>query len=281
MSILKLAAVVLAGALVAACQTAPARIAAAEPAPTLPALRGDYFRLDSAILGRPLHIHVALPDGYERETTSYPAIYITDGDSLFPLLAPTHLFLTYDEPVPPAILVGIAYGSFDPAQGNRRDTDYVAPDPAAPTSAAAAYQRTLAEELIPEIERRYRANPERRILIGQSLGAAFVIHSALSDPDLFWGRIASNPSFRVRRDAYFAPPSPASRPTSLFVASGERDRPQLRADALAWFDHWNAQTPRPWELKTVTISNGTHAASIGEVYRQGMTWLFRNEPPQR
>lgn len=267
-------AIALAAALLGACQTAEAP----QPAPTPAALRGDYFRLNSAILDRPLHIHVNLPDGYDRETKRYPTVYITDGNSLFPLLAPTHLFLTYDEPVPPAILVGIAYGSFDPAQGNRRDTDYVAPDPATPTANAAAYQRALAEELIPEIERRYPTNPERRILIGQSLGGSFVIYSALTTPDLFWGRIASNPSFRTRRDVYFPAPPTAARESNLFVASGSRDRPALRTDALAWFAHWNAQPQRPWELNTVTIESGTHAASIGEVYRQGLLWLFRNEP---
>lgn len=30
--------------------------------------------------------------------------------------------------------------------------------------------------------------------------------------------------------------------------------------------------------KTVTIENGVHAASLGEVYRQGMVWLFRPKP---
>jgi uncharacterized protein len=263
---------------VAACQSAAAPEA---PAPALAALQGGYFRLDSAVLGRPLHIHVSLPENYAREPRLYPTVYLTDGDSLFPLLAPTHLFLTYDEPVPPAILVGVAYGSFDPQAGNLRHVDFSAPGPEAPDGAAAAYQRFLADELIPEIERRYRADPERRILLGQSLGGGFVIYSALTQPDLFWGRIASNPAFRPAPGPFLAQAAPASRnDLALFVASGERDRPALRAGALRWFEHWNAQAARPWALETVTIDNGVHAASIGEVYRQGMIWLFRNEPAE-
>ncbi|GAM97607.1 putative esterase [alpha proteobacterium U9-1i] len=255
--------------LAASCATAPPPTTP----PTLAALAGDYFPLHSTALGRPMHIYVNLPENYANETQTYSTIYLTDGDSLFPLLAPTQLFLTYDEPIPPAIVVGIAYGTFDPNAGNLRHVDFrVAGSP--------AFQRFLAEELLPEIERRFRSNPARRVLVGQSRGASFVLYSALTQPDLFWGRIASNPGFQSERDFYDQPAAPASRSDlSLFVASGERDRPALRADALEWFEHWNAKPSRPWALNTVTISNGTHAASIGEAYRQGMLWLFRNEPP--
>ena len=264
----------------AACQMA--QPAARVDAPALAALRGGYFELNSASLGRPMQIHIALPEGYaEQPTRGYPVVYLTDGDSLFPLLAPTHLFLTYDEPIPPAIIVGIAYGTFDPNAGNMRHVDFNAPQPGV-TTGAPAFHRFLSDELIPAVERRYRANPERRILVGQSRGGGFVIYSALAEPDLFWGRIASNPAFRpaASREFFYGPAAQATRADlGLFVVSGARDRPDIRAETLRWFEHWNAQSERPWTLNTVTLENGTHAASIGETYRQGLLWLFRNEPP--
>lgn len=263
--------VLAAAMLLGACQTV-----AVTEAPTPAALRGDYFLWQSQALGRPLHIHVALPENHASETRSYPTVYLTDGDSLFPMLAPTHLFLSYDEPVPPAIMVGIAYGTF--GEGNMRRDDYTAPGADLATASADAYQRFLADELIPEIERRYRSNAARRVLVGQSRGATFVIYSAITRPDLFWGRIASNPALNLNRDAYFATPAAAERSDlALFVASGSRDRPDLRAGALEWFTHWNARADRPWQLNTVTIDGGTHAADIGEVYSEGMVWLFRDE----
>lgn len=251
---------------------------ATSAAPTLAALEGDYFQWDSASLGRPLHIHVALPEGYDAGGASYPAVYLTDGDSLFPMLAPTHLFLTYDEPVPAAIVVGIAYGSFDPERGNRRGVDFRPPPPEAPDGGAAAFQRFLAEELIPEIERRYRARPDRRVLVGQSRGGAFVLYSAFTAPDLFWGRIVSNASLTPGEEIFFgAPPAATRDDLKLFYASGERDRAADREPALKWFDHWRTAPGKPWALRTETIENGVHAATIGEVYRQGIIWLFSSE----
>ncbi|MBK6704262.1 MAG: hypothetical protein IPG56_11240 [Caulobacteraceae bacterium] len=109
-----------------ACQTQTPQSGETQTAPTLAALQGGYFRLDSRELNRPMHIYISLPERYAEQTDRrYPVVYITDGDSLFPMLAPTHLFLTYDEPVPPAIAVGIAYGTF--GGGNMRHVDFRQP----------------------------------------------------------------------------------------------------------------------------------------------------------
>lgn len=83
----------------------------------LPAISGDYFELDSRAVGRPFHIYVSLPEGYQTDrNVRYPVVYVLDGDSLFPILAANHLFLNYDENLPKAIVVGIAYGLFDPGR---------------------------------------------------------------------------------------------------------------------------------------------------------------------
>jgi hypothetical protein len=163
----------------------------------LPALSGDYFQLDSQEIGRAFHIYVGLPEGYEANSNvRYPAVYVLDGDSLFPILAANHLFLNYDENLPRAIVVGIAYGSFDP-EINMRDFDFSAPAPdAGPNQGGApAFHQFLKSELIPEVESRYSIDPSRRVLFGQSRGGYMVLYSAFTDPDLFWGRIASNPTF--------------------------------------------------------------------------------------
>lgn len=261
----------------------PALPQAAAPAPTpldhLPALKGAYFRMDSQAVGRPFHIYVRLPESYaETPRRKYPVVYLLDGDSLFPILAANHLFLHYDEQLPDAVVVGIAYGSFDPAI-NRRSIDFTGPgqEVDAESAGAPAFQRFLKDELLPRVEREFRADPERRILFGQSRGGSFVLYSAFTDPDLFWGRIASNPALQPARERFFAAASPArKRDLGLVVVSGSRDRPNLRADALAWFAAWSRRQDAPWRLRTVTLEGGTHAADSPGAYRAGMLWLFRN-----
>jgi uncharacterized protein len=247
------------------------------PLQHLPALRGDYFRFESAALGRALHVYVRLPADYDADAAiRYPVVYVLDGDSLFPILAPTHLFLTYDEALPEAIVVGIAYGSLDP-EVNRRGEDFSAPavDARADQGGAARFLAVLQDALLPEVERRYAADPLRRILFGQSRGGHFVLYSAFVAPDLFWGRIASNPTLEPGRDRFFGPAAAASRrDLGLVVTSGERDRPELRASALAWSDAWRGRADAPWQVHVHTIPGGTHAADSANSYRAGMLWLF-------
>ena len=255
----------------------------ASPLDHLPAIKGDYFRMQSRAVGRPYHIYVRLPDSYASEPgRRYPTVYLLDGDSLYPMLATGHLLLQYDEQLPDAIVVGIAYGSFDPAV-NRRDVDFTGPgrDVGPEKAGAPAFQRFLKSELLPSIEARYRADPDRRILFGQSRGGSFVLYSAFTDPDLFWGRIASNPGFDPGRERFFGVPAPASRrDLGLVVTSASRDRPHLRSAALQWFEAWRGRTDGPWAIEARTLEGATHAADAVSSYRAGMVWLFgRTVPP--
>ena len=248
----------------------------------LPALSGDYFELLSKETGRRYHIYIRLPESYSKAPpeTRYPVVYLLDGDSLFPILATEHLFLNIDEKLPEAIIVGIAYGSFDPLI-NKRDVDFTAPaDGVKPEYAGApAFQRFLKTELIPAIERRYHADSDRRVLFGQSRGGSFVLYSAFTDPDLFWGRIAANASFKADGDRYFQDaPAATRRDLGLVVTSGTRDRPQLREEAVKWFKHWDGVTGGAWTIKTVNIEGGTHSADSANSYRAGILWLFARIP---
>jgi hypothetical protein len=129
--------------------------------------------------------------------------------------------------------------------------------------------------IIPVIERKFHTNSDRRVLFGQSRGGSFVLYSAFTDPDLFWGRIASNPAFKPDGDRFFGEAPVATRhDLGLVVTSGTRDRPQSREGALKWFRHWEGETGGPWAIKTVSIEGGTHAADSANSYRAGMLWLF-------
>jgi predicted alpha/beta superfamily hydrolase len=253
--------------------------AEAGPIRYLPSIAGDYFAIDSAAANRRYHVFIAYPESYGTEPERrYPVVYVLDGDSLFPMLAPQHLLLTYDEKLPEAIMVGIAYGSFDPAI-NWRDHDFSAPGPEAGgrRGGAPAFLRFMKAELIPQLEGKVRVDPARRVLVGQSRAGYFVLWSAYADPDLFWGRIASNPSVSPGREMLFAPPlvAPTRRDLGVALVSGTRDGSATRRDgAREWGARWEGAADAPWAVNLIEIEGGTHAASIGEAYRHAMVWLF-------
>jgi len=258
-------------ALIVACASlAPAPAQNLTPLDYLPALKGDYFVLNSTATKHRYHIYVRLPESYEANTNRrYPVVYLLDGDSLFPILATNHLFLTYDDKLPEAVVIGIAYGSFMPPV-NAREPDF--------GERAAAFQTFLKSELLPRVERRFRADPTRRILVGQSRSGGFVLYSAYADPDLFWGRIASNPSFPDHRGLLFGDPKePARSDLHLAVVTGTKDLPPVRAGFLEWLRAVEPKT-KPWAFKAIEIEGGTHAADISTAYRQSIRWMFAPKP---
>ena len=248
--------------------------ATADPAPViplnhLPAIAGNYFPLASKATGLTYHIYVRYPQGYAEDPGKrYPTVYLLDGDSTFPLLAAQHLFLTIDDKLPEAIVVGIAYGGFDP-KVNKRDVDF--------GPRAQAFHHFLESELMPRVETEARADPEQRVLVGQSYGGSFVLWSALNRPDAFWGRIASNPSFRLNSEKLWAPASMPQRPGSrLYVVSGTANAPEARQQAVRWVEQWDDTAEM--RVERIDIPNGTHAADLPAAYRAALRKMFDWQP---
>jgi predicted alpha/beta superfamily hydrolase len=250
------------------CSVAPSTVRVI-PLNYLPSLAGDYLPLRSAVMGSTYHIYIRYPANYADEPGKrYPIVYLLDGDSAFPLIAPQHLFLTYDDHLPEAIIVGIAYGSFA-SPVNHREIDF--------GPRAADFQRFLAGELIPTIERRARVDPKRRILVGQSFGGSFVLYSAFTQPDLFWARIASNPSARMHQSLLAGAPVASRRgDLHLVVVSGTANDAEGRQAALGWVERWR-QRPIPWTLDEIDIPGGTHAADFDNAYRLALRRLFNEK----
>ena len=138
----------------------------------------------------------------------------------------------------------------------------------------------MSDELFPFIEHNYRSRPDRRIIFGQSLGGQFVLYTALMDPDLFWGHIASNPALHRNLPFFLKRHNEAvtERTSSkLFVASGSMDEPRFRKPALKWIEHWSAIDTLLWQLKTIDLDGHSHMSAPPAAFRQGMRWLFSSD----
>lgn len=239
----------------------------------------DYQRIDSEILDRYFHIFVMLPDEYEqRSEENYPTIYLLDGGALFPLLSAYYRYLHLEEEIPDAIIVGISYGSDTFEDGNYRATDYTAKSSDRDYwGGADQFQNFLSDELLPFIERTYRSRANRRVIFGHSIGGQFVLYTALTKPNLFWGHVASNPALHRNLPFFmqrYGKVETAGERSKLFVGSGSKDELRFRVPTLEWIEHWSNNDDNPWQLKTMTLEGHTHMSAPPASFRHGMTWLF-------
>ncbi|MEX0916431.1 MAG: alpha/beta hydrolase-fold protein, partial [Wenzhouxiangellaceae bacterium] len=217
--------------------------------------RPDTFTLASETLERDFHVYVRLPQGYHESDESWPVIYLLDGGILFPMLAPYHFMLAIDGVAPEAILVGISYGGLGFSNGNMRATDYtVASEEVDHYGGAPAFQSFLESQLLLLIDERYRTDPERRVIVGQSLGGQFVLYTALTRPELFSGHIAVNPALH-RNLAFFRdyPSNATAERTRLFVGVATLDEPGFREPALEWIEEWTGHDESHVDLEVASL----------------------------
>lgn len=164
-------------------------------ASALSAQTPDTLTIPSKAVGEPRLINVHLPAGYDpRGSTRYPVLYMPDGgmNEDLPHVAKTVDSLILLGKIRPVIIVGIP--------NTERRRDLTGPTRSREDSAIAprvggsnAFRRFIAEELFPEVDRRYRTTPERAI-IGESLAGLFIVETFLLTPQLFDHYVALDPS---------------------------------------------------------------------------------------
>ena len=238
-----------------------------------------YHRVESATIGRGFDIIVGLPLDYdESKRKIYPTIYILDGGLLYPLLRGYYNYLRHSKESPEAILVGISYGGRDYGEGNQRSHDFTAPsDEREHYGGAENFQAFLSDELLPFIEKEYRSSADKRVIYGQSIGGQFVLYTAQTKPNLFFGHIASNPALHRNLPFFLELHSAENRnrkKSRLFVGSGSDDLREFRKPALEWIEHWSSQDDLPWDLQAVTLDTHTHFSTPPASFRQGLKWIF-------
>jgi len=179
---------------------------------------GESRSFHSAILNEDREVQIALPESYSRTTISYPVLFLMDGSShLLHATASTRFLASARNRIPEMIVIAV------PNTNRNRDMT--------PGPGAATFQRVLAEELIPWVERNVRAAPER-ILFGHSLSASFVVHTLLNRPELFHTYVAASaPLWRYENlaaDMRTGLARAAKAATAVYLTVGEYENEQLR-----------------------------------------------------
>lgn len=168
--------------------------------------RTETFRMKSEIVGDEFQIFVQLPFSYSQTEQTYPTLYATDGDDSFTLISSLLHMALLEGSLPEMILVAIGYGTdlLDPA--NRRDFDLPTTKSAwpkmpgmegePPTAGGGGenFLRFIREELIPHIEKTYRADPSNRAYSGVSFGGIFGAFALFTHPETFSKYILSSPA---------------------------------------------------------------------------------------
>src|SRR5512138_3490265 len=205
----------------------------------IPAGAQDSFTIHSAALGEERPINVHTPSQYVASSAArMPVLYMPDGglDEDFPHVVAAVDSLIALGVIRPVIVVGI------PNTQRRRDltgsTRVASDSTIAPrVGGSFVFRRFIREELIPEIDRRYRTTAERAI-IGESLAGLFVLETFIQEREQFTHYIALDPSVwwngGALIDHVMSSPLPIDRaPRTLYLATSKEPSTSVGVTKLA------------------------------------------------
>jgi predicted alpha/beta superfamily hydrolase len=166
------------------------------------------MRVFSKEISDSFSISVNLPNDYnDNKKIQYPVVYILDANLYFDIVASVLTKYSDVGLAPSVILVGIGYKDF-PAMDSLRTRDYTYPL-AIPeyemsvSGGADKFLSFISNELIPLIDKKYKTDSSKRIVMGHSLGGYFTTYAFLQElinkNSGFSGFIAASPSLHYNR----------------------------------------------------------------------------------
>jgi len=262
----------------AALAQTPAAGADTFPVVTLPGTQLRHMR--SAATGRDYDIQISPPADYARNPSArHPVLYVLDGQWDFKLMLSVQGGLTYDRWTPQIFIVGITWPGANPNYDSLRAMDLTpqATRRLPGSGAAPQFLTFLRTELIPFVEANWRADPQRRVLMGSSFGGLFALYAMFSDPSLFAGYIAASPAVSYAGRAAFAQESAYAAahkelPVRLFLSVGELE--PLAGPVQELIGVLSRRGYRGLALETRVIAGERHSGNKPEAFNRGLRFVL-------
>lgn len=236
--------------------------------------------LHSNILNEDRVVWIRTPQNYEKTPGPFPVLYLVDGPTYINLVASTMDILALGDRIPPMVIVGIANTDrtrdMTPSHADEKNRDGTVQ--ADPTSGGADhFVDFLQNELMPEIERRYRVAPFK-VFVGHSFGGLLAVHILITRPDMFQAYIAASPSLwwdkqstlRQAQDFFAAHAELNKR---LFFDLGNEGE-EMRSPFDALEKTLADKTPKDFHWKAAVYPDDDHGSSVLRGYDEGLRAVF-------
>lgn len=239
--------------------------------------------ITSSYNGQNYKIKIQLPRGYNKSSSNYSVLYVTDAETNFGGVSYIVQRLIKDKLIPPTIIVGIAYGTDYESFYELRSRD-LTPEEVKDlriggkinlTGGAPKFCEFLENELIPFIEKNYRTN-NNRALYGHSYGGLFGTYVLLNHSELFNKYLILSPSLWFKDEVMLNQVEDFNQgfiSTKVYMGSGELEG---RIDDLQiqFANKLNKKQLKGLNLKSEIMNNETHRTIFGPAFTNGMRFLF-------
>ena len=236
------------------------------------------FTIESKMLGEKCKAMVYLPYGYTTNKDKYPVVYVLDAEYNAAFTAEAATVLEGNEKMPPAIIIGISSNNRGRDLTPAGDKGWTPPQEMPSSGGADRFLDYIEKELIPYVNKNYRAEPFN-VIIGHSLGGLLAMHSFATRPDLFQATIALESSLwwndgavgKETMDFLTAHPGYKGK---LFIA-------RIKIPREVWFpinttivDYFEKKRPAGLEYNYTELDKEEHATMVFPATYFGLRDIF-------
>jgi predicted alpha/beta superfamily hydrolase len=276
-------------------------MASRHPPVTLP--NTEVRLLESSTVNYTYRLHISLPITYGNSERTYPVLYLTDGNGLFPLVRCIAEGLSGGLEIPRVIIVGIGYDTDDASEwGRYRERDLLPTDASAsdaaqrqaftrtgiPRGQASSFLRFIRQELKPFINANYLTDPGDSTYMGNSYGGLFGLYVLFHRPDTFNRYVIGSPAIHHDNRVTLAYESRYAEDhddlaVRLFMAVGAREEmdghlidPSFQFVTNVKELAKSLQTRRypGLQLRTDILEGETHFSAIPATFSLGLRAVF-------
>lgn len=205
---------------------------------------GKTETIQSEILREDRVVEIHLPKGYEESKEAYPVLYLLDSPYNFSHTVGSVEYLYLNRLIPEMIVVGI--------RNTHRNRDLSPPSPELSAEElermgtpgeAHNFMAFLEKELIPHVEKTYKAAPYK-VIVGHSRGGLFNVYTFFKNPELFDAYLTISPSLWYpnklisrRFENVFKSPSDLS--ATFYMTLANENKGNMRGNVLKLSGEFN------------------------------------------
>ena len=241
------------------------------------------FKFYSKTVNDTFKIFVSLPKGYEKSNKKYPVVYVLDANIAFDMVSTISKLLSVGIECKEAIYIGVGYKDIM-TMDSLRGRDYsFPPDSIFSKYGANVFSKFLKNELIPEINNKYKTIQKENTIIGHSLSGYFIIYnllqSALNNDLLFKNYIAGSP-FLGKDNPFIGMEQKLSNhtdslPIKLFMCSGTNE--DTDSIQLIFTSILKKRNYKGLEYKSIILNDFDHMDALIPTWSKGLRYVLGNK----
>jgi predicted alpha/beta superfamily hydrolase len=270
-------------------------------------LASEVRKMKSKATGKSYQISIALPysyvddsikiDPFDKPLTAWPVVYLTDSNWYFGMVTDIVRVSAWMGGTSDAIVVGIGYPEMETPQETWRNIAALRLEDLTPTQSVTSekynnewlkrdvksggggqFLNFIKQELIPMIEKDYRTEPARRVLMGHSHGGIFSLFAMLQEPGLFSRYIAGSPSLAFAEKFMFTFESDFAKKhkklsAQLYLAAGELEEEvgdTTVSDMVRFSALLESRKYKGFSLTKHVFPDSNHTEVVGHVFQSGL-----------